>query len=426
MLDETQGLNQVHDSQLPVVIVGAGPYGLSIAAHLDALGIPFKIFGEPMQSWRECMPRGMLLKSEGFASDLYHPAGELSLRKYCEGTGLPYRDIGDPVPVERFIAYGLAFQAKLVPQLERKEVRLIRREGAGFTLLTSNGETYRARRVVVATGITHFGWIPPQLDNQPPELVSHSSAHVDLARFKGRRVGVVGGGSSAIDIAALLHEVGADVEVIARRQAIAFHDRTVEPRPLLQRITAPWSGLGIGWRSRLCTDAPLLFHAMPERFRLLVVKRHLGPAPGWFMKERVVGRFPLHLGASIREVEVRDARLRMRIEQQAGGGKALEYEHVIAATGYRPEIRRLPFFDRALLEGTNTVEGAPVLDRNFESSVRGLYYVGLASANSFGPLVRFAFGAGFTARRLTRHLQALLRANAAPSSVATGSSSAVS
>lgn len=379
-----------------------------------------------MRSWRECMPRGMLLKSEGFASDLYHPAGELSLRKYCEQQGLPYQDIGDPVPVERFIAYGLAFQAKLVPQLERKEVRLVRKEGNGFVVLTSSGETHRARRVVVATGITHFGWVPPQLEGHPPELVSHSSAHVELSRFKGRHVGVIGGGSSAIDTAALLHEAGAAVEVIARRQAIAFHNRTAEPRPLLQRVMAPWSGLGIGWRSRLCTDAPLLFHAMPERFRLLVVKRHLGPAPGWFMKERVVGRFPLHLGTSIRGVEACDGRIRLRIDRQSGGSDTLEFEHVIAATGYRPEIRRLPFLDPALVERTKTVEGAPILNRNFESSVPGLYYVGLASANSFGPLVRFAFGAGFTARRLTRHLEAVSGERAVSGSVAAGSSSVVS
>lgn len=416
----------MYDSELPVIVIGAGPYGLSIAAHLHALGIPFKIFGEPMRSWRDCMPRGMLLKSEGFASDLYHPAGELSLRKYCEREGLPYRDIGDPVPIERFIAYGLAFQAKLVPQLERKEIRLVRRQGDGFAVVTAGGETHRARRVIVATGITHFGWIPPQLENQPPELLSHSSGHTDPSAFKGKRVAVVGGGSSAIDTAALLHEAGAAVEVIARRRAIAFHDHTPEPRPLLRRIMAPWSGLGIGWKSRLCTDAPLLFHAMPERFRLPVVKRHLGPAPGWFMKERVVGRFPLHLGASIRAVEAGDGRIRLDIDLQGGSSDTREFEHVIAATGYRPEIHRLPFLEPSLLKDTRTVEGTPILDRNFESSVKGLYYVGLASANSFGPLVRFAFGAGFTARRLTRHLQAVLGESAISASVAAGSSSAVS
>ena len=411
----------MYDSDLPVVIIGAGPYGLSIAAHLDAFRVPFKIFGEPMRSWRECMPRGMLLKSEGFASDVYDPAGDFSLRHYCQQAGLPYRDIGDPVPMERFISYGQAFQARFVPHLERKEVRLIRRDGHGFAVLTASGEACRARRVVVATGITHFGWMPPELENQSPDLVSHSSRHTDVAGFKGRTVAVVGGGSSAIDLAALLHEAGAAVQVIARRHSIAFHDHTVEPRPLLQRILAPWSGLGIGWRSRLCTDAPLLFHAMPERLRLLVVKRHLGPAPGWFMKDRVVGRFPLHLSASIRRIEAKEGRALITIDQPSVGSKTLEVEHVIAATGYRAEIRRLPFLDATLVKETKTVEGTPVLNRNFESSVPGVYYVGLASANSFGPLVRFAFGARFTARRITHHLAAAVREDV-PAPMATGSS----
>lgn len=398
----------MRDSVLPVAIIGAGPYGLSIAAHLNALQVPFRIFGEPMFSWREHMPRGMLLKSEGFASSLYDPGSTFTLQRYCEEMGLPYRDIGDPVPLERFVAYGLEFQKKFVPQLERKEIRLVRREDRNFALTTSDGETFGARRVIVAAGITHFAYLPPEFDGLSSEQVSHSFAHAEVSGFSGRAVIVVGGGSSAIDTAALLHEAGADVQVVARRKTIAFHDRAVEPRPLMQRIRAPWSGLGTGWRSRLCTDAPLLFHAMPEKFRLLVVKRHLGPAPGWFMKERVVGRFPLHLGSSIRRIEAKEGRVLLAIESPSKGHQTLEAAHVIAATGYRPEVRKLPFLDASLINAIRLVEGAPILSRNFESSVPGLYFVGLASANSFGPLVRFAFGAGFTARRLTKHLIARL------------------
>src|SRR6185437_6360544 len=160
----------------------------------------------------------------------------------------------------------------------------------------------------------------------------------------------------------------------------------VEPRPLLQRVLAPRSGLGVGWRSRLCTDAPLVFHAMPESLRLRVVRRHLGPAPGWFMKDRVVGRFPLHLGFDIRRIEERGAGAALHIESPEREARTVEADHVIATT-----------------------DGAPALDRNFACSIPGLYFVGLASANSFGPLARFAYGAGFTARRLTKHLAASLR-----------------
>ena len=403
----------MHESVLPVAVIGAGPYGLSIGAHLRGLGVPFRIFGEPMESWRKAMPAGMLLKSEGFASSLFDPGEQFTLERYCREHALPYAAVGDPVPIERFVAYGLEFQKRCVPELEHHKVRALRKDPRGFSLTTDAGETLLAKRVVVATGITHFGFIPQSLAGRAAQFLSHSSAHSDLTVFNGRRVVVIGGGSSAIDTAALLHEAGAAVQVVARRPAIAFHEPTVEPRPLLQRILAPRSGLGLGWRSRLCTDAPLLFHAMPESFRLRVVRRHLGPAPGWFMKERVVGRFPLHLSCGIRGIEPSGASAALHIESATGERRTLEVDHVIAATGYRPEIGRLPFLAEPLRNEIATADGAPVLDRNFASSVPGLYFVGLASANSFGPLSRFAFGAGFAASRLTKHLAAASRSESA-------------
>ena len=404
----------MNDSALPVVIIGAGPYGLSIAACLGVLGVPFRIFGEPMRSWRECMPRGMLLKSEGFASSLYDLEHSFTLKRYCEGAGLPYNDVGNPVPLERFIDYGLEFQRRLVPAVERHKIKGLEKRGGSFALTTSTGEELSARAVIIASGISHFGYIPPALEHAPPELVSHSSEHSELSHFRGQTVAVIGAGSSAVDIAALLHEAGADVHLIARRDAIDFHEPSIEPRPLSQRIRAPRSGLGIGWRSRLCTDAPLLFHAMPESFRLGVVKRHLGPAPGWFMKRRVVGRFPLHMGTTIAGVEVMDGGVRLTLNRRSSGKTSLKVAHVIAATGYKPVIKKLPFLAEELLGKIAMADEAPVLNRKFECSVPGLYWVGLASANSFGPLARFAYGAEFTARRLTRVLARTLRIDAEP------------
>lgn len=399
----------VHQSELPVVIVGAGPYGLSLAAHLRAHRISFRIFGEPMSSWRKQMPKGMLLKSEGFASNIYDPEDSFTLARYCAEAGRPYNDIGDPVPLETFAAYGLEFQRRVVPELEPVDVTLIRRMPRGFSVTTAAGETLATRRIVIAAGITHFGYIPPVLSSQPREIVTHSSAHGELSGFRGRRVAVIGAGSSAVDMAALLHESGADVHLVARRGSIDFHEPSVEPRPLLQRIIAPRSGLGIGWRSRMCTDAPLLFRAMPERFRLRVVKRHLGPAPGWFMRDRVVGRFPIDLGAEIESLKAKDSRAHLAIRLQTGGSATIVVDHVIAATGYKAVVRQFPFLESSLRGQIKTADEAPVLNRHFESSVAGLYLVGLASANNFGPLMRFAYGARFTARRLAGHLAATLR-----------------
>ncbi len=387
-----------------VAIVGAGPYGLSIAAHLRCKGVPFRIFGRPMHTWRQRMPAGMCLKSEGFASSLSDPDGTFTLGRYSRERGLPYEDVGYPVPLETFIDYGLEFQQRLVPTLEETDIASLSYGSGGFTLRTEAGETLRARRVVLAIGITHFAYVPPALAGVGPEFLTHSSQHSDMAAFRGRRVAVLGAGASATDIAALMHESGTDVQLVARRDALEFHAPSVEPRPWLQRLRQPRSGLGLGWRSRLCTDAPLLFHALPLRLRLRAVRNHLGPAAGWFVRDKVVGRVPMHLGAQLKAITVRNKCVHLRYGQRGVGESTLIVDHVIAATGYRVAMQRLPFLHASLRQRLRCVEDTPVLKRSFEASVPGLYVVGLASANCFGPLTRFAYGAAFTARRLSRTL----------------------
>ncbi|MFY9936673.1 MAG: FAD-dependent oxidoreductase, partial [Silvibacterium sp.] len=178
-----------------VVVIGAGPYGLSIAAHLAQTSMSFRIFGTPMKIWRDHMPRGMLLKSEGFASSLYDPGSIFTLRRYCEENRLPYADIGSPVPLETFVAYGIEFRSRFVPKLEETQVTSVRPIDGGFELATADGQIVKARRVVVATGVTSFGYVPPGLAELAHELVTHSSEHQDLSGFNGRRVAVLGAGA---------------------------------------------------------------------------------------------------------------------------------------------------------------------------------------------------------------------------------------
>jgi cation diffusion facilitator CzcD-associated flavoprotein CzcO len=395
----------VKTSVVDVAILGAGPYGLSIAAHLSKSNIRYRIFGAAMQSWRNNMPKGMFLKSEGFASDLYDPEDAFTLRHYCRETEQPYADVGVPVPIETFIAYGLEFQKRLVPDLESVNLTAIRSGADGFELRTDAGEDFRARRVVVAAGISYFAYLPPELAKLPPTFVSHSSRYSDLSGFRGRQVAVVGAGSSAVDVAALLHEAGAEVTLVARARSLVFHDPTMEPRARLQRLVNPRSALGLGWRSLLCTDAPLVFHAMPAKFRLKVVSRHLGPSVGWSVKEKFVGHVKTHLGVTLTGAEVRGDRVHLALRSNEGEREIIA-DHVIGGTGYRVALQRLGFLDEGLRSRIRAIADAPVLSRSFESSVPGLYFVGVASANSFGPLARFACGAKFTARRLTKHLAA--------------------
>jgi thioredoxin reductase len=351
------------------------------------------------------MPKGMRLKSEGFASSLSDPGSTFTLGSYCEQKGIPYADIGFPVPLETFIDYGLEFQARFVPGLENKAVVSLQPSSTGFRIRLGDGEVLEARRVVVAVGLSYFAYVPPVLSALPEELVSHSSRHSTLDHFKGREVAVVGAGASAVDLAALLHQAGARVEIVARKPAIRFHDPPDNLSPsLMERLRTPITGIGPGWKLFWCTNAPLLFRWMPEKFRFEKVRQILGPAPGWFIKQDVVGKVPFNLGVTIAGAKVQDGRVSLELIDRDGTRRALAIDHVVAATGYKVDLRRLTFMDSGMLTRIRSVEQTPVLSSNFECSLPGLYFVGTSAANTFGPLLRFAFGARFTAHRLSRHL----------------------
>ena len=392
-------------SSVEVAIVGAGPYGLSIAAHLLAKGISTRVFGSPMSVWREHMPNGMLLKSVGMAVNLYEPSSRFTFKGYCQRAGIPYHDTAIPVRLDTFLEYAAEFQQRFVPALDEVEVLAIERSSDGFLLVLSNGEHAWARRVVLATGISHFAYVPPQLSHLPAEFVTHSSAHKDVRHFRGQRVIIVGGGASAMDLAALLSDVGADVTVVARRTDIRFTtQRSIIERPLLSRLRRPESNLGQGWKLRVFADAPALFHRLPESVRLRIVRNYLGPTAGWTVKDRVLGHVPLLLRTHTRAARVRDGKVEVDVATEDGMTRTLVADHVIAASGYRVDLRRLTFLSEDVRGQIRSIEHTPILSAGFESSVPGLYFVGCAAANSFGPVLRFVCGAQFTARTVAAHV----------------------
>jgi thioredoxin reductase len=386
-------------------IIGAGPYGLSLAAHFREQGIPFRIFGRPMDSWLAHMPKGMMLKSDGFASNISDPGGALTLEKFCAERGIQYAHTGIPVRLETFTEYGLAFQERMVPELEDKMVVKIERTQDGYLLQLEDGERFKVRDVVLAVGITHFEYVPETLAHLPAEFLSHSARHHDVEQFRGRSVVVVGGGSSALDWAALLHDAGANVQLVARQTALKFHGKpTGKQRSLWQRIQAPQTGLGPGWRSSFYANAPGTFHRLPESLRLEIVRRTLGPSGGWFVRDKVMDHVPLLLGHTLERAGVQDGKVHLQARAQDASVKEIQADHVIAATGYKVDLDRLTFLSSEIRSNLKAVEHTPVLSANYESSMPGLYFVGVSAANSFGPVMRFAFGADFAARTVTRSL----------------------
>jgi FAD-dependent urate hydroxylase len=395
----------VNSDSTDVAVIGAGPYGLSLAAHLSAAGVRRRIFGEPMGFWCENMPRGMVLKSQGAASSLHDPLGIYSLEAYCLSTQGRCFDYRTPVPRDVFVEYGGWFQRNAVPDVERILVTDVTRCDDGFELTLAGSERVRARSVVVAVGMKYFSYVPPVLSQLPGDLVSHSSDHTDLAAFRDRDVVVVGSGQSGLESAALLNEHGARVRVMARSPQLVWNGDPLPPdRPRSRRLREPTAALGSGWATWFYSRHPELFQYLPAAERLYRARTALGPAGAWWLRDRIEGTVPVLLGHTPLAAEPVDGGACLRTRAADGSTTEVQTEHVIAATGYRPRAADLTFLAPSLRAGIRTLGAAPDVDVHFESSVPGLYFAGAAVATRFGPVMRFVWGAHFAARNLTRHL----------------------
>ena len=389
--------------QVENAIIGAGPYGLSIAAHFRATGIECLVIGQPMASWRNNMPSGMILKSEAFASNLSDPQRLYTLERFSTSRGLAYRPIGDPLPIANFLEYARWFQQQTRIDVADATVIELRQADNGFELVLAEGDVICARRVISATGYLPFKRIPDVLNSLPRELISHSSEHRDLARFAGKDVTIVGCGQSALELAVMLHERSATVRLLARAERIAWGRKPNLPRSMLRRLRSPDAGLGPGWQSVVVSELPEVFRRLPPRIRRDYVAKSWGPFGAWWLQQRARDQFPLLTSHTIAHAVERGDKL-VLTAQNPEKTVTFETDHVIAATGYRVDLDHLQHLSQDLRAKIKTYEAAPILDRALQCSIAGLHFAGAASALSFGPVMRFVYGAKHAAAFLTAHL----------------------
>ena len=386
-----------------VAIIGTGPYGLSLAAHLAARGVNFRIFGRPMELWRHHMPETMMLKSNGYASNLSAPDGKASsLKRFCRDHGYAYGDLNVPVPLATFIAYADWFHARHVPGLDERMVAGLDRDEQGYRLTLEDGEQVRAAQVVMAVGITSFAHMPAALAALPAHLASHSFDHRTAHQFAGKETVVVGAGASAVNLAHELRQAGAQVTMLARGPCIEYHQMP-NPKALSawELLTNPPAPFGQGWRSLLPALLPQLFYRLPQRWRIRSIRSHMRPAAGWFMRDRVMGQVPEILGQAIAGAWEEDGKAHIALS----GGRKIVCDHVFAGTGYRMDLNRLSFLSQRLRQAVARTGATLNVSPAFETDLDGLYALGPLAMENFGPLLRFVCGTTFAAPRLARMLK---------------------
>jgi FAD-dependent urate hydroxylase len=337
----------------------------------------------------------MLLRSFPEATTIADPTGRLTIGAFETATG---RVVGSPVALSDFIEYGEWFQSRAVPDVDDRQVRTLEGHASGFRLTLDDGENVDAQRVVVAAGIGYFAWVPPDFADFHRSLVSHSSEHSDFSAFGGRRVLVVGSGQSGLESAALLHEAGAEVKLLARAPKLQFlrgeslHDRS---GPLRGLFYPAW-GVGppvLNW----FMGAPSVYRALPSRLREPCARRAIRPAGAAWLRDRL-SSVPIAVGRTAVGLEEQNGGLRVALDD----GSEEIADHVLVATGYRVDIRRYPFLDSDLATRIDKAGEFPRLNRDYESSVEGLHFVGAPAAASFGPGMRFVSHTGVAAEAITR------------------------
>lgn len=386
-------MTALHD----VAVIGAGPYGLAASAHLRARGLGVRTLGRPMELW-EGMPPGMLLRSSWEASTISDPTGALSLDAYEAEYGVR---LERPIPLEDFLRYARWYRRSAVPEIDTRRVVALRRGAAGFELELDDGDSTAARRVVIATGPGGHARRPPQCDHLRAPLACHTGELRDLGAFRGLSTVVVGSGQSAIELAALLHEAGAGVEVIARADAIRWLRRSgwLHARDgMLRRLLYPQTDVGPVGLSQLVAR-PNAFRRLPVPLGERIAYRCIRPAAsGWLVERTRAVRVTLG-GTIVSATETGDG-LRLALDD----GSVREVERLVLATGYDVRADRHPLLGSALGAQLRCRDGAPLLGPGFESSVPGLHFVGAFAAASFGPVMRFVSGTPFTGRALSAHL----------------------
>jgi len=382
-----------------VAIIGAGPYGLSVGAHLGAIkGLEVRVFGETMSFWDRQMPDGMLLRSPWVASHLSDPQSAFSLDEYRKKVG---NHFGAPVPLERFVDYGRWFQRQAVPSIDDRPVKLIEKDTRGFALTLGEGTVLKARRVVVAAGILPFAVRPDTFSTLPRSMVSHASEEKNLKRFAGKQVAVVGAGQSALESAVLLSERGAQVELIVRDSVV----RWLQQKPWLHQwplkpMLYAWPDVGPALVSHLVAK-PNLFRRLPRDMQDRLAPRAIRAAGASWVKKRFdFDKIPIRTGQFVVKAVTQGDRVKLTLNDQS----ERMVDHVLLGTGYRVDISRYEFLSRKLLDGVGQVNGYPKLDEGFESTVLGLHFLGAPAAWSFGPLMRFVAGTEFVARGVARRV----------------------
>jgi cation diffusion facilitator CzcD-associated flavoprotein CzcO len=373
-----------------LLVIGAGPYGLSTAALARAHGIDTAVVGRRMSFWREHMPDGMFLRS---GTDWHlDAAGEHTFEAFVQERSIASDEL-DPIPIATFLDYCAWFGDAKRLDVREDLVTALGVSGDRFEATLAGGDRIEAEAVVCAPGIRHYASVPEWAAPVPAELGAHTCDLVRFVDFAGARVLIVGGRQSAYEWAALIAEHGAErIDVVHRhdvprfeRVSWAFVDAHVDN-------TIEVAGY---WRNLAAAEREEIGRRFWEVGRL-TLEPWLTPR----LPEASVHRHPRTEVVSAAVTDAGD-----QAQVMLSDGERLTVDRIVFATGYRADLTRVPYLE-GVVDGIALQDGFPVLDEAFGTTIPGLYVTGFSATHDFGPFFGFVKGAPAAATLTVRDLAA--------------------
>lgn len=381
---------------LPLLIVGAGPFGLAMSRYARLHGIEHAVVGRPMSFWREQMPAGMLLRSG--TSWHFDPADELTFEAWREARGMEPGEL-KPLSLSRYLDYASWFATEAGVEVDEAEVVALspRHDGEeGFRVLLRDGREWSVRNAYLATGFASFVHEPPELAALiPPARRVHTAHLADIEAVRGERILIVGGRQSAFETAALACEAGAEKVWVSHRH----------PSPAI--APSDWS-----WVEAMVArmvDEPDWYRRLPEAERADIDRRFweegrlkVEPWLGPRLDPDRVELLPSTRVVACRQSD--EGALAIRLEPR----RELQVDRVVLATGFQVDLEKVSFLAPDLLEMTEQRDGFPVLDAGFQSSVPGLFVTSMPATRDFGAFLAFTVSVRAATRVAGRAIRARL------------------
>lgn len=367
-----------------LLIVGAGPFGLSMAAYAEYQNLDYLVIGKPMSFWKENMPKGMLLRS-GCDWHLC-PQGIYTIDKFLETKQLKPEDV-EPLSLDFYLSYTEWFQEQIKVQIQDSLVQRLDHSDNQFMATLDDGHTITANNVLLAIGFRYFKNVPTELEEIiPATRFSHTCDLVNFASLKGKRCLIIGGRQSAYEWAALINENGAATIHVSHRHEM----------PKFTKSDWAW----VSPMMNTMTKNPGWFRNLPKQNREEIERRFWAEGrlklEPWLWPR--INKENIKIWPSSRVIACKELPTG-ELEVKLDVGERLTVDHIILATGYKVNMENVPLLAAGnVLSKLSMQEGSPVLDENFQSNIPGLFITSMAATREFGNFFAFTVSAVASAK----------------------------